>query len=145
MFNMPKGVKIETIGGNCPVQCDGYFITEKGKHRFYFRARGDSVTCDVTKDPAKGDPLSLSEDEVWSWGFRYGQLTGFSAGWISHEFALGCIVEAFHAFRNHSHIPVDAAYSHELVIYKAMMREIERLTKPGSVPNTLAKVALRKP
>ena len=94
---MTRKYEIDAIGGNCPVEAEGWVMTPKGKHRFYFRARGTSVSMDVTKDPAAGDPLSVADqDGVWSWGFKYG-LT-YEAGWITEAFALGCIDEAASVF-----------------------------------------------
>lgn len=95
-LRLPKGVHVDMFGGNCPVQAEGWFEADGNKHRFYFRARGQSVTCDVTIDPSKGDPLSLKNDEVWHWGFSYGK--AFHAGWIEPEFALGCLAEAYSLF-----------------------------------------------
>ena len=97
---MTYSVEISNIGGNCPVQAEGWIVTAKGKHRFYFRARGTTVSIDVTKDPAGGDPLYLDdEDGVWRWGFRYGK--EYEAGWITEEFALGFIDEAASVFSHH--------------------------------------------
>ena len=93
---MNENITIDTIGGNCPVQAEGWFKTEKGQHRFYFRARGTTVSCDVTRDPANGDPMALAEAEVWAWWFKYG--FDFEAGWISEAFARGCIDEAYRLF-----------------------------------------------
>lgn len=94
---MGEWVEIDMIGGNCPVQAEGYVITPKGKHRFYFRARGTTISMDVTEDPAAGDPLSIDDqDGVWTWSFRYGWT--YEAGWITEAFARGCIDEAAGVF-----------------------------------------------
>ena len=88
---------IESLGGNCPVQAEGWIETPKGKHRFYFRARGTKVSMDVTEDPARGHPLDMVDDEnVWTWRFQYGWT--YEAGWITQEFARGCIDEAASVF-----------------------------------------------
>ncbi len=39
------------LGGNCPVQAEGYFMD----YYFYFRARGNSVTMEFSKTEAGWD------------------------------------------------------------------------------------------
>lgn len=62
-------LKLEWLGGNCPVQAEG---TISGKP-FYFRARGEHWTLGIGADPV-GEPEWFRERE---WGDG-----PFSAGWM---------------------------------------------------------------
>ena len=80
-------VEIDTLGGNCPVQAEGFITTERhGCCPFYFRARGQSITVE----------LRLNDGSYRTWSIRYGRQ--YDAGWITEEFARGCIHEAMHVF-----------------------------------------------
>ena len=94
---LPRHILVDNFGGNCPVQAEGWFQVGENKHRFYFRARGMSVTCHVTKNSLNtAHPVDLEDDEVWKWGFAYGD--DFHAGWIEPLLALGCLAEAYSLF-----------------------------------------------
>lgn len=73
-------IKIETLGGNCPVQADG---TIDGKP-FYFRARGDHWSIGIGNDPIS--------DPEWHYEEEYGQWP--DAGWMPHYEALAFISKA---------------------------------------------------
>ena len=80
-------VEIDTLGGNCPVQAEGFITTERhGCCPFYFRARGQSITVE----------LRLNDGSYRTWSIRYGGQ--YDAGWITEEFARGCIHEAASIF-----------------------------------------------
>lgn len=67
-----KGLKIDWLGGNCPVQAEG---TVCGKP-FYFRARWEHWSFRVGTDPI-GNPEWLREGE---WGDG-----PFAAGWMPED------------------------------------------------------------
>jgi len=67
-------LKIEMIGGNCPVQAEG---TVNGQP-FYFRARGEHWSFGVGVDPI-GDPAWYHQ-ERWS-------DEEFAAGWMDEAVA----------------------------------------------------------
>lgn len=69
-----ESIKIDMIGGNCPVQAEG---TIDGKP-FYFRARGEHWSFSVGTD-AIGDP-DWHHEEKWGSG-------PYDAGWMSEETA----------------------------------------------------------
>ena len=76
-------VEIHWLSGNCPVQAEGVIATARhGTCPFYFRARGTSISVDMT----------LADGRERMWEIRYGHQ--YDAGWIVPEFARGCIHEA---------------------------------------------------
>ena len=74
-------IKIETIGGFCPVQAEG---TIDGKE-FYFRARGDSWRIGIGGDPVGNPEWGYSEP----WGDN-----AYAAGWMDLEIAKDMIEKA---------------------------------------------------
>jgi hypothetical protein len=102
---MSDGVRIEWLGGNCPVQAEGTF----DGYPFYFRARGTAVTCDV------GD---------WTWdGPAY---EWPDAGWIGEELARAYIGEAYRRWlrRETPDAKRDAEYRRENGLSAEMMHAI---------------------
>lgn len=75
-------IKIEWLGGNCPVQANGLI---DGKP-FYFRARGNSWRMNIG-----GDEPVLSPH--WTYGEEYGE-QAYAAGWMPQHEALGFIAKA---------------------------------------------------
>jgi hypothetical protein len=70
---MSVEIKIDTIGGNCPVQAEG---TINGKP-FYFRARGQHWSLSIGGADLIGNPE-----------FSYAEKCGdgpFTAGWITED------------------------------------------------------------
>lgn len=63
---MTADIDIHCLGGNCPVQAEGYI---NGKP-FYFRSRGEFWSMEIGEGPAP-----------WSYGERYGSWP--DAGWIT--------------------------------------------------------------
>lgn len=82
---MPS-IKIETLGGNCPVQGEGQIDAKP----FYFRARGNRWTLSIGGDPV-GNP-------DWFYEEPYGD-TPFAAGWMSLEEAREFIHKGADIFR----------------------------------------------
>lgn len=78
---LSEHVRIDTLGGNCPVQSEGEIL---GKP-FYFRARGSSWSFSVGSDPV-GDPEWLHEEDYGS--------DPFAAGWMTEDEALSFIKKA---------------------------------------------------
>lgn len=83
---MMPDVKIEWIGGNCPVQAEG---TINGKP-FYFRARGNHWSLDIGSGEDGKHPL---ETTVWDYVEPYGD-EPYVAGWMSEDEARGFIDKA---------------------------------------------------
>jgi hypothetical protein len=82
-------IEIDWLGGNCPVQAEG---TINGK-RFYFRARGDCWSLEVSPG-ADGDYLSWPvTPEPWLYEEDYGD-GPFDAGWMPQEEAVQMIAKA---------------------------------------------------
>lgn len=67
-------IKIETLGGNCPVQGEG---TIDGVP-FYFRARGEHWTLSVSKNQ------EIGSEADWMVRIRYSRDT-FGAGWMTED------------------------------------------------------------
>ena len=86
-------IRIDTLGGNCPVQAEG---TIDGIP-FYFRARGDSWRMNIGGADIVGEP-------EWSYEEDYGT-SPFDAGWMSQEEARAFIQRAAERFS--SGIPGD--------------------------------------
>jgi hypothetical protein len=82
------GVKLDTIGGNCPVQAEG---TIDGK-RFYFRARGSSWQFHVAETEAEifDNPLFYVEADYGTWP---------DAGWMPEHEAVHFIIVSSAAYR----------------------------------------------
>lgn len=74
-------IRINSIGGNCPVQAEG----EVDGKPFYFRARGDEWSMGIG-----GDPVS---DPDWECFESYGD-GPYDAGWMPQHEALGFIAKA---------------------------------------------------
>lgn len=72
---------IDWIGGNCPVQAEGMI---GGKTRFYFRARGDKWSMEIT---------NKSNDSLWYYSEPFGVWP--EAGWITESEARAYIDKAF--------------------------------------------------
>lgn len=75
---------VEWLGGNCPVQAEGWV----GCQKFYFRARGNRWTMSIG-----------GEDPVASPALEYGESYGgdddlYAAGWMDEDEALAFIVKA---------------------------------------------------
>jgi hypothetical protein len=82
------GVKLDTIGGNCPVQAEGSI---DGK-RFYFRARGASWQFVVAETDAEifDKPLFTTEADYGPWP---------EAGWMPQHEAVHFIVVSSATYR----------------------------------------------
>lgn len=74
-------IRIDTFGGNCPVQADGTI----GGVPFYFRARGKHWSLGIGADPV-GRP-------EWYIRRRYSWRKHL-AGWMPQYTALACIAKA---------------------------------------------------
>jgi len=74
-------IRINTFGGNCPVQAEG-FVDDKP---FYFRARGEHWTMGIG-----GEPVANPE---WFYREEYGDAE-YVAGWMAQYEALGFIAKA---------------------------------------------------
>lgn len=84
-------IKIDYIGGNCPVQAEG---TIAGKP-FYFRARGDHWSIRIGDDPHRyGVNLDFIHDE------DYGE-SPYEAGWMPLEDVWKCLHKAEVLYRLH--------------------------------------------
>lgn len=81
------GVRIDMIGGNCPVQAEGYFDDKA----FYFRAKYSSWLIEVGP---KDIPWSCDEWETeHDWG------ADDDAGWMPMHVAIGFICDGVEEFR----------------------------------------------
>lgn len=83
-------VKIDWLGGNCPVQAEG---TINGKP-FYFRARGEEWSLSIGGDDVVGDP-------DWYYEEPYGD-EPFMAGWMSDHEARVFIAKGARVFAERS-------------------------------------------
>lgn len=81
-----KDLKINSIGGNCPVQAEG---TINGVP-FYFRARHEHWSLSIGEDPIMRDDAWFYQ-EPWPHG-------RFQAGWMSQEEARQCIDKAINKY-----------------------------------------------
>lgn len=81
------GIRIDTIGGNAPVQAEGFFDDKA----FYFRARHDFWTFEV------GPKETPWHCEEWEMEGDYG--TGEDASWMPIHEALGLICDCVEAYR----------------------------------------------
>ena len=79
-------VKIDCLGGNCPVQARG---TIDGKP-FYFRSRGEHWSMSIGGADVVGDPEWYHEEEYGPWP---------DAGWISDDQARAFIDKASGFYR----------------------------------------------
>jgi hypothetical protein len=82
-------IRIETFGGNCPVQAEG-FVDDKP---FYFRARGEHWTMGIGGDPVCNPEWFLEE--------CYGE-GPFDAGWMPQYEALGFLAKAIGLYAEHN-------------------------------------------
>lgn len=81
------GIRIDMIGGNCPVQAEGYFDDKA----FYFRAKYRSWLIEVGP---KEIPWSCDEWETeHDWG------AGDDAGWMPIHVAIGLIGDGVEEYR----------------------------------------------
>ena len=81
-------IKIDMLGGNCPVQAEG---TIDGKP-FYFRARSSSWSMSIGGSDVVGNP-------EWYFQQAYGE-DGYSAGWMTEEEALTFINQSANLYIN---------------------------------------------
>ncbi len=65
-----RSIYIENIGGNCPVQIEGYF----GKEYFYFRARGNAWSLEVSENAIVDSHFTYVEP--------YKEDQSYAAGWM---------------------------------------------------------------
>ena len=82
---MSERIKIDWIGGNCPVQAEGFIAGCP----FYFRARGEHWSMSIGGEDVVGDPLWYYEEEYGEWP---------EAGWMPEEKARGFIAKAASRF-----------------------------------------------
>ncbi len=82
-------VKIDWIGGNCPVQAEGTIDGEE----FYFRARGGGWSFRVGGD--------VVTDPEWRYDEDYGD-GPFDAGWMTEDEARAFIAKATEIYVNRS-------------------------------------------
>jgi hypothetical protein len=87
-----EGATLEWIGGNCPVQAEG-FVDGKA---FYFRARGDTWQFHVA--PSREE---IFDNDVFYMERDYGE-GPFDAGWMPEDEALAFIGEAIAALKARS-------------------------------------------
>jgi hypothetical protein len=83
------GAVLDYIGGNCPVQAEGFV---DGQH-FYFRARGEEWQFHVA--PTKAD---IFDHDTFYIERDYGDQ--YEAGWMPNHEAIGFIVQAIGEFRS---------------------------------------------
>lgn len=81
-------IRIETLGGNCPVQAEGAVDGAP----FYFRARGNRWSMSIG-----GDDVVRSPD--WYHEEPYGE-EEYVAGWMPAYVALGFIARAVGLYAN---------------------------------------------
>ena len=86
-MNTDPAIRIEWLGGNCPVQAEG---TIQGVP-FYFRARGEHWSLGVGADPV-GRP-------DWYHREPYGD-EEYAAGWMPQHEALGFLAKAIGLYAN---------------------------------------------
>lgn len=80
--NPDPAIRIETLGGNCPVQAEGFI----GDAPFYFRARGGRWSIGIGGSDVVMDP-------EWYHSEPYGDAE-YAAGWMTKWEALGFIAKA---------------------------------------------------
>lgn len=79
------GIDPDWLGGNCPVQGEGFFTDNGVEYNYYFRARGTHWSCDVS-----------AGDSFWSIRERYGDDDNlYAAGWMSEDEAISFINKAY--------------------------------------------------
>ena len=96
-MNPDPVIKIEWLGGNCPVQAEG---TVDGKP-FYFRARGEYWSMGIG-----GEEVVLSPD--WYYGEDYGDAP-YKAGWMPQYEALGFIAKAIGLYATGAELQAEEA------------------------------------
>lgn len=77
------GLKIDYLGGNCPVQSEGRFDS----YEYYFRARGEHWSLELT------DPTTLNN--VMTLRVRYERPGKYAAGWMTSQEAFLIIVSQY--------------------------------------------------
>jgi hypothetical protein len=96
--------EITLIGGQCPVQAEGYIVLEEKTYPFYFRSRGDSWTFYV----GIKEPLI---DTIWSVTERYGNEGSFDAGVMplthAKTFIFMCVARFKKIFSDNNVLVVD--------------------------------------
>jgi len=79
-----KGLVIDNLGGNCPVQGEGTVLGVP----FYFRARHEEWSMGIGEDPVAVTRAEIGaiwyKSEAWGDG-------EFAAGWMEREVARGII------------------------------------------------------
>lgn len=86
------GIKIDEFGGNCPVQAEGSFDSQ----RFYFRARYDEWQFYAwTGDRGY---MATPNPDKWVIEREYGEGT-LDAGWMPQHIALGFICDSVEEYR----------------------------------------------
>lgn len=91
------GILVEWLSGLCPVQSQGW-IDEK--YAYYFRARHDEWTINITKKEAfdLDDAIIIRPNpDVWEYGEGYGEDP--EAGYMPNLEALGFIEQSVKQFR----------------------------------------------
>ena len=83
-------IRIETLGGNCPVQAEGVIDGAP----FYFRARGNRWSMSI------GGPDVVMHPD-WYYQESYGD-EEYAAGWMPAYVALGFIARAVGLYANRS-------------------------------------------
>lgn len=78
-------IKIDMIGGNCPVQAEGKINGEP----FYFRARGEHWSMSIGGTDVVGNPHWYYEEDFGVWP---------DAGWMTEKQAREFISEAAQKF-----------------------------------------------
>ena len=79
------GIIITDLGGNCPVQAEGTIDSKP----FYFRARGETWSIGIGKNPVVSPEWSYRED-FGSWP---------EAGWMTEDEARAFIEKAAKLYR----------------------------------------------
>jgi hypothetical protein len=82
------GIRIDTLGGNCPIQAEGCFDSKA----FYFRAR--HAAWQLCVGPSER-PWSCHE-----WGIERDFGTGEDASWMPRHVAIGFICDGVEAYRS---------------------------------------------
>ena len=88
MNELDPHIKIEWLGGNCPVQGEGTV----GGELFYFRARGQRWSMSIGGDDVVGHP-------TWYYEEPFGE-EEYVAGWMTCYEALGFIGKAVGLYAN---------------------------------------------
>ena len=83
------GIKIHSLGGNCPVQGYGTFEGEE----FYFRARGDGWQFHVGPEDRRFEPGEYQFDGEYEGG-------PYDAGWMPRHVAINLICDAVLEYRD---------------------------------------------